>query len=205
MKEAAANRNQDQPLPFECSIPLRVVYSFGRAILASGGGGGFKLHLETRILPFAIDVFCDHEVAYSAVRSTDDQQGMLGRRSEKVRSHVKIMSDSGSIPATHVISSTVNDPGPSTSLEATPDESSTHDTVPADEALPTANRNAKAVKHDDAPVPVHLWNNRISVRQGTAETVKTRVLDYARDRLLGKMCLFKEGDDSVPSCSAWFP
>ena len=59
----------------------------------------------------------------------------------------------------------------------------------AEEALPTADRNAKAVKHDDAPVPVHLWNNRISVRQGTAETVKTRVLDYVRDRLLGKMCV----------------
>ena len=55
------------------------------------------------------------------------------------------MSDSGSISATHVISSTVNDPGPSTSLEATPDESSTHDTVPAEEALPKADRNAKSV------------------------------------------------------------
>jgi hypothetical protein len=97
------------------------------------------------------------------------------------------MSDSGLITATHIISSTVNYSGPSTALEAIPDESSTHDTVLAEEALPTADRNVKAVKHDDAPVPMHLWNNIISVRQGTAEPVKTRVLDYVRGRLLGKM------------------
>ena len=53
---------------FEFSTPLRVVHAFGRAILANGGWWGlFKLHLETRILPFAIDDPCDHEVAGSAV------------------------------------------------------------------------------------------------------------------------------------------
>ena len=37
VKEAAAVGNQDQPHPFEFSTPLRVVYSFGRAILANRG------------------------------------------------------------------------------------------------------------------------------------------------------------------------
>ena len=38
------------------------------------------MHLETRILPFALDDPCGHEVAGSAVPSTDDQQGLIGRK-----------------------------------------------------------------------------------------------------------------------------
>ena len=79
-------------------------FYFGRAILANWGGGGcFKLHLETRILPFAIDDPCDHEVAGSAVLSTDDQQGLLGRRDDMVRSNTKIVLDSGLDAATDVL------------------------------------------------------------------------------------------------------
>ena len=52
------------------------------------------MHLETRILPFAIDDLCDHEVADGAGLSTDNQHGVLGRRHDKVRSDVKVVSDS---------------------------------------------------------------------------------------------------------------
>ena len=54
---------------------MRLVVRFS---LMGGGWGLFKLHLETRILPFAIDDPCDHEVTGSAVLSTDDQQGLIG-------------------------------------------------------------------------------------------------------------------------------
>ena len=68
-----------------------------------GGVGVFKLHLETRILPFAIDDPCDHEVTGSAVLSTDDQQGLLGRRDDMVRSNTKIVFDSVLGAATDVL------------------------------------------------------------------------------------------------------
>ena len=68
-----------------------------------GGGGFFKLHLETWILPFAIDDPCDHEVTDSAVLSTDDQQGLVGRRDDMVRSNTKIVFDSVLDAATDVV------------------------------------------------------------------------------------------------------
>ena len=50
------------------------------------------LHLESRILPFAIDDPCYHEVAGSAVLSTDDQQGLIGRKYDTVMSSINIVT-----------------------------------------------------------------------------------------------------------------